>query len=76
MGQLVVVVVVVTGDDLRPGHLVTGQLLVERDPGQIPAENGRHISSQNLKGSRQVGRLHQDLLRGHCRKPKRAGRAR
>lgn len=61
-----VVVVAVGGDDLRPGHLITSQLLVPQDRGQIPAKDGCQVAAPDLKGRRQVDWLHQDLLRGHC----------
>ena len=64
--QLLVVVVAVGGDDLRPGHLITSQLLVPQDRGQIPAEDGCQVAAPDLEGRRQVDWLHQDLLRGHC----------
>lgn len=61
-----VLVVAVGGDDLRPGHLITSQLLVPQDRGQIPAKDGCQVAAPDLKGRRQVDWLHQDLLRGHC----------
>lgn len=61
-----VVVVAVGGDDLRPGHLITSQLLVPQDRGQIPAKDGCQVAAPDLKGRRQVDWLHQDLLRGRC----------
>lgn len=61
-----VVVVAVGGDDLRPGHLITSQLLVPQDRGQIPAKDGCQVAAPDLKGRRQVDWLHQDLLRWRC----------
>lgn len=64
MRQLVVIVAA-GGDDLCPGHLIASELLVQRGQGQIPAKDGCHIASSDLKGCCQVGCLHQDLLLGH-----------
>lgn len=64
MRQLVVVVV--GGDDLGPGHLVTSQLLVGRWRGHIPAKDACHVATPDLKGRCKVGCLHQGLLIGCC----------
>lgn len=69
MGQLDVVVLV-GGEDLSPGNLVTHQRLVRREWGHVPAEDGCNVAAPHLEGSGQVGCLHRHLLMGLCqRKP-------
>lgn len=58
--------VAVGGHDLYPGHLVTGQWLVGRGCGQIPAKDGCHIAAPHLEGRCQVGCLRCDFWIGHC----------
>lgn len=62
------VVVLVGGEDLGPGNLVTHQRLVRGQWGHVPAEDGCNVAGPHLEGSGQVGCFHRHLLTGLCRR--------